>query len=88
MFSEEKLSQAGRKYWCKNCISKLLIKIFTKKAVKTYAYRRLLSFKMSVTYKKCFNFMSDNCVCYEPALIGHNLIFCRVIDLQRLPVIK
>ena len=38
-------------------------------------YRMLLSFKMSITYKKTFNFTPDNCVRCEAAFIGNNSIF-------------
>ena len=37
-------------------------------------YRMLLSFKMSITYKKTFNFTPHNCARCEAAFIGHNSI--------------
>ena len=58
----------------KNCITKLSIKIFIKKQYRLMQYRMLLSFKMSITYKKTFNFTPDNCVRCEAAFIGHNSI--------------
>ena len=58
-----------------NCITKLSIKMFIKKHYRLMQYRMLLSFKMSITYKKTFNFTPDNCVRCEAAFIGHNSIF-------------
>ena len=55
------------------------------KAVNVYAYRMLLSFKTLVTYKRIFNFTLDNCVRYEAAFVGHNLIF--MPNIVRCPVL-
>ena len=56
--------------------------MFIKETVKTYAYRMLLSFKTSVTYKKIFNFTPNNFVRCEPALVGHNSIFARYCPMS------
>ena len=60
----------------KNWFGKLSIKRFVKSkttARKAYAYRMVLSFKTSVTYKKnILNFIPDSCVRYEAVSVGHD----------------
>ena len=50
------------------------------KAVNTYAYRMLLSFKTSVTYINFFNFKPDISVRCEAAFVRHHSIFCRTLS--------
>ena len=66
----------------KNCISKWSIKMFIKRTARAgnaYAYRMLLSLKMSLTYQKKINFMPGNCVHGEAAFVGYDSIFCRTL---------
>ena len=39
---------------------------------KAYAYGRLLSLRRRKLIKSYFDFMQDNCVCYEACFVGHN----------------
>ena len=48
------------------------------KPVKAYAYRMILSFKTSVTYKKK-HLHAEQFVRCEAAFVGHNSIFCRTL---------